>query len=311
LAQEKFEQARAYWEAGNSQAAEPLFLESYELERSIGALLGWARCLEEQQRFQSAWEAYQEAIQYALELGQPAREKYARERASAVDVQRSRIKMQLSAELLVVDELTVQAGGKVVPVGGIAQHEIPVDGGPVKLLVSAPGYQPWSAVVEVAVQEGRSDVLVPPLEPIVVAAQNHAKPRVAPRTQEVGKSEALVKDRSAHARGSNPTVSTERWLALGAGAIGIGSAIGAAIKWQDWKDAERIAGPYCSDYCDSDYYTNIHNDGADSKHFAIGLGVGSLVFLAAGVGLFLWPFEEEAAVEAKITSNGMTLSGQF
>ena len=158
-----FDKARAAFKAGNFAEACPAFEQSYTLEPALGTLLNLGSCLEKQGRFASASLRYNDAVGWSLRTHEADREQYARKLSNDVKPKVSWLAISSSEDLdLKVDTLTV----RVTP----TPISLPVDPGLHSLVTDKPGYEKWSANVEI-VQPGTTSVQkVPQLKPLSLSA---------------------------------------------------------------------------------------------------------------------------------------------
>ncbi len=125
----------------------PKFEESQRLDNGIGTMYNLADCWEHSGRTASAWAMYLDAAAAARASGQTARERAAKDRASALEPKLSHLTLQIA---IVDPGLEVKRDGQVV---GPASYgvPVPVDPGSHRIDVSAPGKKPFTTNVDVGV----------------------------------------------------------------------------------------------------------------------------------------------------------------
>lgn len=240
LSAEKKAAAETLFEEGKRLKKELKFLEAagkfeqvQKLDPGIGTLLFLAESYEQAGRLASAWGNYRDAMERARKEGD-SRQKVASERAARLENKLARLSIGLAEN--------TPSAGLVVSRNGIdldastAEVAIPVDAGPVAIVVRAPGYQPYHE--EFAILDGEQKrVSVPPLVRLPEAPK-------APPTQPV----AFVKPKTSPPAEptSGGTATKLRYGALGltlgtlaGGGVAIGYAL-HALKLDD------DAGQYCS-----------------------------------------------------------------
>jgi hypothetical protein len=159
-AQALFDEGRELMEQGRPADACPRFEESARLEPGLGTRFHLATCYEALGKLASAHTLFLEVAAEAGARNQPARQKVARERAEAVEPRLSRLTIEVPFSPS--PALRIERDGTAV---GNAQWglPIPVDPGAHHIAASAPGYEPWSAEVDVPEEPGVTRVNVPPL----------------------------------------------------------------------------------------------------------------------------------------------------
>ncbi len=161
-AQALYDQGIMAMHAGKPAEACPKFEQSQRLDPGVGTLLHMADCYEALGRTASAWATFLDAAYAAKSAGQAERQSVAEQNAT-------RLKASLS--YLVVSVSSPRAPGLVMSQDGkgLAQGlwgvQLPTDPGEHELKASAPGYEPWSATVQVPAGPGSLRVEVPALLP--------------------------------------------------------------------------------------------------------------------------------------------------
>ncbi len=154
-----FTAGRTLAEQGDYQAACPKFEESLKIDPGIGTRFNLADCLEHIGRTASAWSGFLEVANASKAAGQFEREKVARERAAALDSKVPRLTIDMSA-LAGIQGVHLTKDG--VDVGtALWGVPLPVDPGPSRLEVRAPGREPWQVTALVGADAAPVLVRVP------------------------------------------------------------------------------------------------------------------------------------------------------
>jgi hypothetical protein len=143
--------AEALWNEGRKLRSEgkikeacPKFVESYRLDPGLGTLLNMASCHELEGRIATAWGEYRDAAQQA-ERANDKRKKFAADHAAALE---SRLPHLVIIAVDPVPGLTVTRDGVTLGLASLGSP-LPVDPGAHQISAKAPGYEPFSAQVEV------------------------------------------------------------------------------------------------------------------------------------------------------------------
>ena len=136
------------------QAAQKLIL-------GIGTTVNLAECFEKLNRISSAYVEYRRGASLSSEKGQAEREKYARERALALEPRVSKLTIRLSKEAD-VPGLEVRREGTLVPAEALGSA-VPIDVGVYKIEARAPGYQTQTLSVSITKEGELAEVAVPSL----------------------------------------------------------------------------------------------------------------------------------------------------
>jgi hypothetical protein len=162
LAESLFREGKKLLEEKRFDEACPKFQESARLDLSSGVELALGLCLEGQGKFASAWGAYLSAGTLAHHDGRSDREEAAKARARAIEPKLSRVTIDVATATSSLAGLEVRQDNVVI--GSPAWGNAPVDPGPHKLDVSAPGKKPFSKSYAVGAIGDSITVHVPPLE---------------------------------------------------------------------------------------------------------------------------------------------------
>jgi hypothetical protein len=148
---------------GRADLACPKLETSQSLDAAVGTLLLLGHCYEQLGKTASAWATFRGAESMADAAGQGDRSQIARVRADALESQLSRLELSLPSE---VDTRawSVREEGRELS-AGVLGVPIPVDPGPRRISASAPGYESWSAQVDVPPGNGLTTLRIPRLNP--------------------------------------------------------------------------------------------------------------------------------------------------
>jgi hypothetical protein len=279
---------------GQGQYAEacPKLEASQRMDPGVGTLFNLADCYAKQGRTASAWAAFREAGAAARAQGSAEREAVARERATALEPKLSHLTIvQWKGQNVAI----TRNGAPVDP--GVLDTPIPVDPGSHVIVAAAEGKRQWSTTVEVGAGGERASVTIPIL-PDEAGGSSDADPDAL----SIGAS-----GEPTHVEDSDPGA-TQRWLAVGAGAIGViglvaGTVFGIEAQ-SEWEDAQACdADPMCGEGGQLSQDASASADIA-TVAFVIG-GVG----IAGGLVLWLTAPEAESADGGAGVSVGVGLQG--
>ncbi len=158
-----FEEGRQLMAAERYDEACVKFAASHELDPSVGALLNLANCYEQGERIASAWAEYRRAEALARQNRDRRRARIARQRASAIEGERSYLTISVPAAAR-VDGLVVERNGQALA-SALWDQRSPIDGGTYVIRARAPGYLPSEVKVTVAPRRDDAQIAVPALEP--------------------------------------------------------------------------------------------------------------------------------------------------
>lgn len=284
-----FEEGRRLMAEGKLAEACPKLESSQRLDPGVGTLLNLADCYSKLGRTASAWAAFREAGSAARAQGSAEREAVARERASALEPQLS----YLTIVQWKGQSVTITRNGEQVD-PAMLDTPMPVDPGEHTIVAAAPGKREWSTKVDVGPNGQRASVTIPilPDEPIVQVATPAAAAQPGVDA------------------GSSSSGDTQRWLAVGAGVVGVaGIVIGTVFGLQagsKWDDAQA---------CDKD--PSCPNAGTLSDDASSAATISTVGFVVGGLGiaggLALWltaPDSESSATASRAgVSVGLGLHG--
>jgi hypothetical protein len=214
-----FERARRLSEAGQFEAACPLFAESHRLDPAVGVLLYLAACHESTGRIATAWATFREARAAAESQGQLERVKIADARIAALEARLPRMRIVVPPQG--ADQGWTVRRDDLVLGAALWDTEMPVDPGERRIEVLAPGFKPYAATVQAregVVTRVELPPLTPDTAPIVLAP--------APRAAEATSEEVDTRWRPIH---------TTAVVLGGAGVVGLalgtGFGVAAASEW--------------------------------------------------------------------------------
>ncbi len=272
-----FRSGREAAQRGDWVTACDRFSASIRLDPTPGTVLNLARCREELGQIASAWARYEEAAQ-KLPSGD-RRRTLALQKAEELEKRLPRVTLTLSSppEGTIIE----QNGSRLEP--DALGVPLPVDPGEQKVVVQAPGHEPWS--VEFEVSEGESIEKALALGPEVSQPQ-HAE--AAP------KESAAVKRGSSANAGERPGSSAKTWgyVAGGLGVIGVG--VGAVTGLLTMSE-RKVVEEHCPDgRCEGDEGYDAAQRGkmysaVSTAGFAVGLA-------GLGIGTYLLFFHEDDQV---------------
>ncbi|MFW5740592.1 MAG: hypothetical protein ACOC1F_09520 [Myxococcota bacterium] len=183
-----FREAKRLMDDGNYVLACPKLEASQRLDPAVGTLLNLAVCHEQLNRTASAWAQYLRAAAMARRKGQVQREKYARERATALEPKLTRLAFAVAEEAL-VEGLEVRRDG-ILQESAMWATSTPVDPGTHVVSATAPGKKEWRTTIDVSGEGKIFTVDVPPLEdapeqqPTPAPAQVSPQPSAPPPQQQ-------------------------------------------------------------------------------------------------------------------------------
>ncbi|WP_394841626.1 PEGA domain-containing protein [Pendulispora brunnea] len=286
--------------AGDVHNACIKFAESQRLEPATGTLINLAGCHEKEGKTASAWAEYVEATATAARSGQRDREKYAKERAEA---------LEKKLRTLVVAAATAPQGTEVkldgLPFGsGAIGTPLPVDPGEHEVTVSAPRKKTWTQRVNLEPGPGTTRLDVPPFEDMPAE-----KPAVAaaPQSQETATSNDVDLEAVRTAR-------QKRTIGLvvgGAGVLALGAGVFFGLRAKAFDDksgrehdsAVRYGaqGDIANTDVQNKAATDDYNSAKTSQTIAIVSGAAGAVALGVGIYLFATSKEPRPSSAARVT----------
>jgi hypothetical protein len=266
-AQELFDAGRKLMDKGDYAAACPKLAASAKLDAGAGTLLNLAACYEKAGQTASAWVTYKDAAAAATSSGRKDWATKAGQKATALEGKLSRLRIELAGPA--PEGLRVSRDDATVNAAELGLG-IPVDPGARRVSASAPGFEPFSATVEVPADGGVVTVNVPALKPLPAAPN---PPPAAPPA-------AAPKPAPAAPAAADPGA-TQRWVGVGVAVlggvgVGLGSFLGLSAKstYDDALDSQCDAARVCSP------------EGAASVEDARGTAtLSTVLFIAGGAAL--------------------------
>ncbi len=293
-----FAEGRRLMGEGKYAEACPKLEASQRMDPGVGTLLNLADCYAKQGRTASAWAAFREAGAAARASGSAEREAVARERASALEPKLSYLTIvQWKGQNVAI----TRNGAPVDP--GALDTPIPVDPGSHVVVAVAAGKREWSTTVHIGADAQRASVTIPILpdetEPSDAAGGASSSNTLTTRVD------------------SSDPGATQRWLAVGAGTIGVIGLVAGTVfglnAQSEWDDAQACdAEPSCT------------NGGMLSEDASSSADIATIAFVVGGVGiaggLVLWltapsaesdSGDELAGVSVGVGLNGLLVRGSL
>lgn len=289
------------------EAACPKFEGAQKVAPTPGTLLNLANCYEKVGRPASAWASFREAISLSRAAGRNDLAENAQKRANALEPRLPKLVVTVTAT---APNVEVIRDGIALPQQAWGSA-LPVDPGEHVIEARAPGRKPFRVGVK-APSEGATDTVnVPELE-LDPSAPSTAAP-AAPATPGAAVVVATAPE------SEDPTGSTQRTLAVGAGALGvIGVVVGsvfaarAGSKNSDSKAECRQEDPNRCTVAGNDLREEARSAGSVAT---LGIGFGAVMLGAGAVLFFTAPKSATAPAAAKVavapTLGGFVLKGTF
>jgi hypothetical protein len=159
-AEDSFQEGRRLLAAGQTDEACLRFAESYAMVASSGTLLNLALCHQTQGKTATAWNEYRAAARLARNQGREDRAAVADDSAQALEPKLARVTI---TAVEAVPGLRVATDAGPLGEGGL-KVDVPIDPGTHNVTVTAPGYLPWKASLQVKEAEQLA-LQIPKLEP--------------------------------------------------------------------------------------------------------------------------------------------------
>jgi hypothetical protein len=265
---------------GKYEAAAAKLAASQALDPASGTLINLALAYERQGRLATAWATYREAAILARRDGRADRVASAERKQAELEPRVPQLTFHAEHP---VDALSISWAQLRVGAGAL-DSKIPVDPGPYRILVQAPGHKAWTTDVKVV--EGEQQlVTIPELEP------DQASPEVSPLHEEAARPKSAASSPKPTAIPPRlPDPAPDRTLAWALGASGIVSlGIGAAF-------GLRALGTYADAEHDCPSHTGCESSALDTWRSArtsawisnVGVGVGAIACVGSA-WLFFGP----------------------
>ncbi len=260
---------------GDLATACPALEESQRLDPGVGTLLNVAVCHEQSGRTATAWTDFEEALAIAEREGQAERAEFAREHMASLEPRLSRIVLVVPADVDRATPTIRRDGSEVArPAWGRA---IPIDPGPHTIEVAAPGFQTWTATVTVPSDGSRTEVVVPALVRVEVAAPPPVvPPPLVPKLAPPRPAAAPPPDDAAMAPGR-----VAGWVVAGTGVTMLGVATGLGIATLS---IDAASDALCEPECTTHGY-DLNQQAQRTADASTGLFIAGAITAAVGVGL--------------------------
>lgn len=313
-----FDQGRELMRSGDFASACGYFERSQQIDPAVGTLLYLGECYEKSGRTASAWATFREAASSARAVGQFDRAKLGDERADRLTPKLSRLSIDVNETTRGLPGLAIRREGQTVPAAAW-NVAVPLDPGEYRIDVSAPGYQDYSAKVQVAPGATTTRVTVPALAPApggagaaagLPAQAEPAQPHPSPQL-----------DAGAHAASSespHDSGKTQRTLAYVAGGVGVAAvAVGSVfgLRAMSKNDEAKDLCPRGDRQCDDPSALTLTDEASSAATISnITFALGGAA-LAGAVVLFLTApdgsSESNGTLGASLTPSGIWLKGTF
>jgi hypothetical protein len=306
-AESLFREARALVKAGRVAEGCDAFESSQRIEPTVPTLLNLADCRERNQQLASAWGHFVAAAQQTRgDRSQAAAQATAQRRAAALEPRLSYLVVAVPDDSR-VDGLVVSRNGVALD-PGMWNRSLPVDGGDYVVEGKAPGHEPWSTRVTVAVEGDRRSVEVPRFKALP-ALSPVAPPVTAPASGE-----------AATAPPPARLLTPRRWIAVGlagtgAAALVAGAVLGARSSAAEDEAFARCPDGICPGEADATDARALH-DRAQDRAFAANLAFGVAAAVAIGAGTLWWLGGEDerrglAVAQVAGAVTGIAVEGRF
>jgi hypothetical protein len=325
IAESLFRDAQTKLAAGDVTAACDLFTRSQSVEAALGTLLNLAACHERDGKTASAWTEFQNAISWAVRIGDRAREQYARSHAASLDKALHRVVIEVTEP---TPGMQVRLDHAPLPREALGTA-IPLDPGEHFIEVTASGKAPWVRKINLGPAAGtdRIEVTFEPLTPpapqppaappppSVVDATAPTAPaaRAAP---EAWQAPTATASGSVDASASAPHHANGKRIAGfvvgGVGAVGVGAAVALGIATSQHASDRDTLCPPANPCGNQKAFDEDHAARLDQQWMFVAGGVG-IVALATGAYLILTSREAPPSaastlhVDATATAGGAAL----
>jgi hypothetical protein len=291
-----YEEGKRLFDEGRFDQACPKLEASFKLRPLTGTRGLEALCFEKVDKLASAWTAWRDVATMAARAGENDRRDVAQARIADLEPRMPRL-LTVVDRAKALPDMTVTRDGLELP-NEIWNVAVPVDAGPHKIVVSAPGHESWSTDVEA--ENGREvSVNVPVLEGLDQVASHETDSRDAPKTK-----------------------TYMAWAAGGAGIVALGIGAWAGLDALSKRDAARAAG--CShdlDSCPPDAI-DLGRSAHDRGNLSTGLIIGGAALVVTGgiLGYYQYRAGQRPAGETArmklypavgATNVGLLLDGTF
>lgn len=263
-----FQEGTELMSAGQFAIACEKFEASNAIEPGLGIKLWLADCYDRAGRTASAWGLFSEAAALAQQSGQTDRERAANQRAADLEARLSKLELKLPAQGM-PRGLVVTLDGVTIPETSLGSA-LPVDPGPHKVVLKAPGYHALSLDSDVPVGPITVGLDVPALE---------KEPEQPVASVDLGASPA--------AKGAAPGT-TQRTLGWALGGLGVVSFAGAGLLAYRAHDLDNESRAHClasdPNLCDEEG-TSLRDQARTFGNVATAVTIAGGVLTATGVVL--------------------------
>jgi len=312
-AEKLFREGAAALKRGEVEPACAKLSQSNTLDPAIGTLGLLALCHERQGRTATALLEYRTVASLARSANQNERAVIASTRARELEAKVPHLELVLPK---LGAELTIEVGDRhVLPTE--LDAPIALDPGPVKVRVSADGYESWSQTLTVPAEGGVIRVAVPKLEPVESVSLEEDKPAAPAVARETPHSAPPPPPPAApRPRSPGPPPEAEpsvlAWGAIGIGVAGL--AVGAAFGVNALSNNSKSAAHCSGNECDFDG-VNLRARALRSATVSTLSFVGGSAMLATGLVLLFTRDREQPRLAAEVSSRSdggfVSLRGRF
>ncbi len=294
IAESLFRDAQTRLAAGDVATACDLFARSQRVEGALGTLLNLAACHEREGKTASAWTEFQDAISWAVRIGDHAREQYARAHATSLEKGLHRVVIEVTEP---ASGMQVRLDAAPLPREALGTA-IPLDPGEHSIEVAASGKAPWVRKINLGPAAGTDRIEVkfeplapapePPAAPPPPAVVDSTVPPAATPAPEAGA--AAPTTLSADAPASAPHPANRKRIAGfvvgGAGVVGVGAAVALGIAMSENAGNRDSLCPPANPCGNQKAFDEDHAARLDQQWMFVAGGVG-IVALATGTYLVL------------------------
>jgi len=307
LAEQLFNEGRAFAKANNWTAACPKFEQSLRYDPALGTRLNLATCYEKTGRLASAWGQYREAADLAARTGDTARRDFAQKSASALEPRLPRL--TIVAPKTVPPGLVVQRDGAALDTT-LLGSALFVDPGAHEVTASAPDFK--AVTTKVTLAEGKAETVQ--IAELVPAPGEPAHPAKPPQSED---KQPTQPPPPAQPQVDAPPPMTRKYIALGVAGggvvlAGIGFVFGAKAG-STYDKAKQLCGDDL--VCDgTDDFTKGKQLIRDARSQAT---ISTILVIAGGAavagGAVLWFTAPERRVVPVVGTDhaGVAVQGRF
>ena len=280
-----FDEGKKLVKDGKYAEACPKFELSEKLDPGVGTLGSLADCYERAGKIASAWTTWRETASAAAAKGQADREKYARDKAKALEAKVPHFTISVPNDAKAPGLVVRFAGTKSDLLWDIA---IPADPGTYTIEASAPGKKPYTTTMTLTAGAAPVTITIPPLE---AGSGPSTMPTPTPTPTPVEATPTPTTDTNATPATTTTTMTTDvggssgssqktiAYVVGGVGVVGIvvGSIFGLKAKSKN-SDADANCRPDDPTRCNS-----VGVQASDDAHSAA--TISTIAFAAGGAAL--------------------------